>query len=400
MHSQPNPPSNFYSLIHTSSTDNLDTIETNQKLRISYQYNKNIYLSLKGNYNILNEIKQLVNKIPENSGDGIIAQIRVLLISVLNCNYGELYVISNSAMEILRPLLENEENGKIVRKLYKTFKGITALLLKLQNEHPYVLMGKTENENKSSVKTDIDEEQKNQEEVLHDDQSIICRLCEQQVLTMYFREHTKYCARACKLQEKIAKNQNLLLSLQNKVNEHFLNTVWPGDSTVAIYQKIPMLRASLLLEKILHLKSTDKDAINELEITVNIVSNISIEIGNDIHTKILMKVKNAIIEKRKIIFSLLETQEVLKKTRLSGDPSIKIKNFVTVADFDFIKRISSGAYARVFLAKKKTTNDIYAIKVISKNDVLQKNHVKRVMMERDILLQFNNPYIVNFCMYF
>ena len=72
----------------------------------------------------------------------------------------------------------------------------------------------------------------------------------------------------------------------------------------------------------------------------------------------------------------------------------------TTADFKFIKRISSGAYARVYLGKKNKTGDIYAIKIQPKDDVIQKNQVKRVMAEKDILLQFNNPYIINFCMCF
>ena len=69
-----------------------------------------------------------------------------------------------------------------------------------------------------------------------------------------------------------------------------------------------------------------------------------------------------------------------------------------MSDYIFIKRISAGAFARVFLAKRKVTNDIYAIKVLPKDDVVMKNQVKRVVLEKDILLSFNNPYIINFCM--
>lgn len=36
---------------------------------------------------------------------------------------------------------------------------------------------------------------------------------------------------------------------------------------------------------------------------------------------------------------------------------------VSINDFDILKRISKGAYGRVFLAKKKTTGDLFAIKV-------------------------------------
>lgn len=35
----------------------------------------------------------------------------------------------------------------------------------------------------------------------------------------------------------------------------------------------------------------------------------------------------------------------------------------SIADFDIIKPISRGAFGRVFLARKRTTGDLFAIKV-------------------------------------
>ena len=75
---------------------------------------------------------------------------------------------------------------------------------------------------------------------------------------------------------------------------------------------------------------------------------------------------------------------------------IKPRLNAKISDFEFIKRISSGAYARVFLGRKITTGDIYAIKVIPSSSLQQKNQVRRIIAEKDILLQFCNPYIVNF----
>ena len=89
---------------------------------------------------------------------------------------------------------------------------------------------------------------------------------------------------------------------------------------------------------------------------------------------------------------------VLMNTLKSGENPLKY-NQVTIDDFQFIKRISAGAYARVFLAKKKVTNDIYAIKVITKESLKFKNQVNQIMTEKDFLLKFNNPYIVKFCMF-
>jgi hypothetical protein len=36
-----------------------------------------------------------------------------------------------------------------------------------------------------------------------------------------------------------------------------------------------------------------------------------------------------------------------------------------INDFEFLKMISKGAYGRVWLVKRKKTNDIYAMKIIN-----------------------------------
>ena len=44
--------------------------------------------------------------------------------------------------------------------------------------------------------------------------------------------------------------------------------------------------------------------------------------------------------------------------------STKLKDRTSIEDFEIIKPISRGAFGRVFLAKKRVTGDIFAIKVI------------------------------------
>ena len=59
-----------------------------------------------------------------------------------------------------------------------------------------------------------------------------------------------------------------------------------------------------------------------------------------------------------------------------------------------LKTISSGAYGKVILAKKKNTKDIFAIKVLEKEKMIQKNVIEYVINERNILSQVNNEFIV------
>jgi serine/threonine-protein kinase RIM15 len=67
----------------------------------------------------------------------------------------------------------------------------------------------------------------------------------------------------------------------------------------------------------------------------------------------------------------------------------------SIKDFDIIKPVSKGAFGSVFLAKKKTTGDYYAIKVLKKADMIAKNQITNVKAERMILMkQAESPFVV------
>jgi serine/threonine-protein kinase RIM15 len=58
----------------------------------------------------------------------------------------------------------------------------------------------------------------------------------------------------------------------------------------------------------------------------------------------------------------------------------------SIKDFEVIKPISKGAFGSVFLAKKKSTNEYFAIKVLKKADMVAKNQVTNVKAERAIMM--------------
>jgi hypothetical protein len=67
----------------------------------------------------------------------------------------------------------------------------------------------------------------------------------------------------------------------------------------------------------------------------------------------------------------------------------------SIKDFKILKPISKGAFGSVFLAKKKTTGDYYAIKVLKKSDMVAKNQVTNVKAERMILMtQTDSDFVV------
>ncbi|XP_026328068.1 microtubule-associated serine/threonine-protein kinase 3-like, partial [Hyposmocoma kahamanoa] len=65
----------------------------------------------------------------------------------------------------------------------------------------------------------------------------------------------------------------------------------------------------------------------------------------------------------------------------------------TENDYQVIKLISNGAYGAVYLVKHKQTRQRYAMKKISKNNLILRNQVEQAFAERDILSFADNPFV-------
>ncbi|CAH8359242.1 unnamed protein product [Eruca vesicaria subsp. sativa] len=89
----------------------------------------------------------------------------------------------------------------------------------------------------------------------------------------------------------------------------------------------------------------------------------------------------------------LEDDDVIRSLRTSP---VHLHDRISIDDFDEIKEISRGAFGRVLLAKKRTTGDLFAIKVLKKADMIRKNAVESILAERDILINVRNPFVVRF----
>lgn len=66
-----------------------------------------------------------------------------------------------------------------------------------------------------------------------------------------------------------------------------------------------------------------------------------------------------------------------------------------IHDFKIVKPISRGAFGKVFLGYKKTNPEqVYAIKVMKKNEMIHKNMASQVVIERNALALTRSPYCV------
>lgn len=331
----------------------------------------------------------------------LIHSLEELVSKIQNSTLGTLYPISNEIVQeihnnfLTKPLLPSIY--KFVIKVLKTCLTITQnlslILIEIQRNSKFIFPQSSSN---LSLKTTLSE-MKNEEE--EDDEYIVCRICDQKVKGSLFEEHTESCMMAYKNEADLSSINAGLLEIQKIIVNDLLNGPWPGVRETAITVELPTLHASILLNRAFEIDPHISDSSDELQcilISLDFFSHLTLP--SEVNLQIV-QLRAKVNEKRMVSNAIREAEYILSKTRFKSDDKPIFSYQTTIADFQLIKPISSGAFARVFLAKKKQTGDIYAIKVQPKDDVIQKNQVKRVMAEKDILLQFNNPYIINFCMY-
>ncbi|TDG45099.1 hypothetical protein AWZ03_008524 [Drosophila navojoa] len=96
---------------------------------------------------------------------------------------------------------------------------------------------------------------------------------------------------------------------------------------------------------------------------------------------------------------LIENEELLEKINiLTTKPENHSYNakLPTIKDFVIIKPISRGAFGKVFLGyKHNDPNKLFAIKVMRKSEMINKNMVSQVITERNALALSRSPFCVN-----
>jgi p70 ribosomal S6 kinase len=63
-------------------------------------------------------------------------------------------------------------------------------------------------------------------------------------------------------------------------------------------------------------------------------------------------------------------------------------------DFERLRVVGQGAFGKVFQVQKKGTTEIYAMKVMRKDKIMERNHGDYMKAERDILTKVVHPFIV------
>mmetsp|Transcript_12734 Transcript_12734/g.16737 ORF Transcript_12734/g.16737 Transcript_12734/m.16737 type:complete len:627 (-) Transcript_12734:402-2282(-) len=73
---------------------------------------------------------------------------------------------------------------------------------------------------------------------------------------------------------------------------------------------------------------------------------------------------------------------------------------VGLDSFKIIKVIGKGSFGKVFLAREKKTRQLYALKVLRKDNIVKRNQVEHTKTERNVLGYVKHPFIVGLNMAF
>jgi serine/threonine protein kinase len=65
-----------------------------------------------------------------------------------------------------------------------------------------------------------------------------------------------------------------------------------------------------------------------------------------------------------------------------------------MSDFSILSVIGKGTYAKVFLVRHLKDNKLYALKVLKKKYIVEKNQEKHIMTEKEILSEVDHPFLV------
>mmetsp|Transcript_50540 Transcript_50540/g.130262 ORF Transcript_50540/g.130262 Transcript_50540/m.130262 type:complete len:209 (-) Transcript_50540:1377-2003(-) len=82
------------------------------------------------------------------------------------------------------------------------------------------------------------------------------------------------------------------------------------------------------------------------------------------------------------------TRALRRSSYEASEPNLSIE------DFQLLKVLGDGGYGRVFLAKRKETEEIFAIKIMRKKMLMRKDRIRHVKSEREVLESVDHPFII------
>jgi hypothetical protein len=232
--------------------------------------------------------------------------------------------------------------------------------------------------------------------IADDRDNVFCRICEEVVPLALVEEHSTLCVAAHQGEFRCFCADEKLTACETEMATELLDCPFELPAVAVPGVVFPVLYVYLLVDAAIGVKSTDAHAAEQLESFCNGIKFFTPP--NGVRPALLTEIAQAMQEKLLVIRDMLRTFGELRKTTRSRRLSLTGLN-THLSDFEFIERISAGAFGRVYLARKKSTQALVAVKAIRRSEVNLKNLVRIVSDECDIMMKLNSPFMVHFCMF-
>jgi len=78
-----------------------------------------------------------------------------------------------------------------------------------------------------------------------------------------------------------------------------------------------------------------------------------------------------------------------------GSPNPSHEEKVSIKDFDLLNVVGKGSFGKVMQVRKKDSGRIYAMKVLNKKTIIERNELAHTQAEKNILQKLVHPFLVN-----
>jgi hypothetical protein len=235
------------------------------------------------------------------------------------------------------------------------------------------------------------------QEIDSSNDNFICRICEEVVPLDMIEVHSHLCITAHSGEVAFYRCSERLKPLRDALQAP-LSVPWPGTMSDAVTRYFPIAYFKSLLSLAINTQIQNPGAESYLGSILSRMNMFVITEPLRFLSTTFVSGKLLVQQQRKAASEIITASLLIPMTRRRRSSS-RSRAPTTLADFVFLGRISSGAFARVYLSRKVSTGDLYAIKVLKKSKIALKNQILAVSAERDILKSLRSPYIVNFCMF-
>jgi len=228
-----------------------------------------------------------------------------------------------------------------------------------------------------------------------------CRICDRQVYLKKFRDHTEICAKKTEWEIRSLECNDLFRKYNNQVNKEYKTYVCQVPDAQQSRTHVYFYRTAKELSSKAR-KNRGERCIRSLDGMLAQLQEIPVEELDLDQQQLYHDLESLLTFKKQAWQSIVAASTFLRGMYCQLSPrGVARREHIMgstrrpcVGDFEIIKPITKGGFARVYLAKKNVTGDYFAVKVLKKQDMVEKNQVDNVIAERNILATVSCPYVV------